>query len=282
MAEKEKAEVTKVEKKKTKEVVIKKEKAVWLGSQVLMQKFQPGTKEANDQKIVLMTARVLNVSPFGINILGSVPYINKLGLTQKANQYGKGKETFEYKWTKVAMDDAEKSICECRVMKDGKPITDWVMGECSPSSMKMGTLKGYQNHMAQTRARNRAILEAHGVQIHEEMMENIHKLYKGGQLQEEQAAALTQFAGKTTSSSIEEVNNEPTKKEETKSDKEMESIGREIFGGPEPRSASVPEEKGYKCSKTGAKISKQEYDFSMKMYGKPLSRSAQAGAKRIR
>lgn len=279
MAEKE----NKVEVKKEKKAIVKKDenknKAVWLGSQVLMGKFPPGSKEANDQKLVLMTARVLDVSPFGINILGSVPYINKLGLTQKANQYGKGKETFEYKWVKIAMDDAEKAICECRVLKDGKPITDWVMGECSPKTMKMGTLTGYQNHMAQTRARNRAILEAHGVQIHEDMMANIHKLYHGGSLQEEQAAALSQFAGKTTSSSVEEINIE--KKEETKADKEIEKIGREIFGGPEPRSASVPEEKGYKCSKTGAKISKQEYDFSMKMYGKPLSRAAQVGAKRL-
>lgn len=270
------------ENKKEKKVVVKKEKnnkAVWLGSSILLAK-ATDPKEIKNHAMMKMTARVLNVSPFGVNILGSVPYINKLGLAEKAEQYGKGKQGFEYDWKQMATDEEMKAVCACRVTMGGKAVTDWVLGECSPSTIKMGTLKGYQNHMAQTRAKNRAILEWIGTKIHNEMMENIYLLYGKKEVDDRQAGALASLAGKSSTVSIEEVSSDkPDKKQED----EIVSIGRDLFGGNvDKKSDSLPKEKKYKCSKTGVEISKQEYDFSMKMYGKALSRDAQKSAKRIK
>jgi len=165
-------------KKKTNAVTIKKEELLWYGAQRLM-KEAVTPKEKAEKSLVTTTARVLNVSPFGINILGNLPYINKLGLGQKAKQYSTNLKLL-YKWVKIAKDDAEKAICKCKVKDGDKELTDWILGECSPATMNMSTLKGYQNHMAQTRARNRAILEAFGTKIHEEMIENLEKLYRKG------------------------------------------------------------------------------------------------------
>jgi hypothetical protein len=75
----------------------------------------------------------------------------------------------------------------------------------------MSTLKGYQNHMAQTRARNRAILETYGVKIHEEMMTNIQKMIGKKEVTEEVAG---QIGGAITTSVEEAVidkNNKPEK-----------------------------------------------------------------------
>lgn len=151
-------------------------KLMWLGAQRLMTKASPGSKEEQEQKTIVLASRVLGVSPFGVNILGGMPYINKLGLVQKAKEYEPGIK-FVYEWVKVAEDDIQKAIVKAKVIDaKGQELTDWIIGECSPSSMKMSTLKGYQNHMAQTRARNRAILEAFGDRIHVEMMKRIEIL----------------------------------------------------------------------------------------------------------
>jgi len=168
----------KKKKSKTKTIVKKEDqKLLWLGAQRLMIKPKNET-EKREQNIILMAARVLKVSPFGINILGGQPYINKLGLVQKAQEYLKNVK-FEYGWVRFAEDDEGKAICKCRVL-DGnkKPLCDWIVGECSLTTMSMKTLKGYQNHMAQTRARNRAILETFGNRIHKEMMMEVEKLYR--------------------------------------------------------------------------------------------------------
>lgn len=191
-------------KKQSKAIVKKKEekKLLWAGAQRLMTK--PTTQQADrERKIILMTARVLNVSPFGVNILGGQPYINQLGLKEKAMQYDTNAQ-FKYEWVKVSQDDTDKAICKCKIVSKGKELTDWVVGECSPSSMKMGTLKGYQNHMAQTRARNRAIQEAFGIKIHEEMMQNIEKLYQQKAMTEKQAEKV----GSALTTSIEEIQKE--------------------------------------------------------------------------
>ena len=165
-------------KKKTNQLVKKQEKTLlWAGAQRIMQK-PKNQAEQQARNLIMLTAKALKVSPFGVNLLGTVPYINKLGLGQKASRYSSGIR-FKYQWVKRAMDDNEKAICECKLVDDkGKELSDWITGECSPASMKMGTLKGYQNHMAQTRAKNRAIQEVFGVRIHEDMLENIEKLVK--------------------------------------------------------------------------------------------------------
>ncbi|UCC95924.1 MAG: hypothetical protein JSW40_04030 [Candidatus Omnitrophota bacterium] len=134
-------------------------------------------QEEKERQMILTAARVLNVSVFGVNILGGNIYLNKLGLAQKARQYD-SKIRFEYEWVKMAEDDDQKAICKCRLMQNDKPLCDWVLGECSTQTMSMRTLKGYQNHMAQTRAKNRAILETFGVRIHEDMLIEWEKLYE--------------------------------------------------------------------------------------------------------
>jgi len=177
-------------KKKTKAIVKKEKKdLVWVGAKALLKKPE-NQKEEGERRMILLAAKVLNVSPFGVNILGSLPYINKLGLTQKAQQY-QPTVRFIYDWLNWSKDDVDKAVCRCKVIgAKGVELTDWIIGECSPSSMKMGTLKGYQNHMAQTRARNRAILEAFGVRIHEEMMKNIAKLYGKKEITEQDASKV--------------------------------------------------------------------------------------------
>ena len=189
-----------------KKIKIKKETPVWLGAQRLMSRTEPHTKEDNERKLILLTAKVIGISPFGINILDSLPYVNKLGLTQKAFQYNENLG-FEYLWEKLSIDDGDKAICKCRIKdkKENIELTDWVLGECSPSSMRKSTLKGYQNHLAQTRSKNRAILELYGVKIHEEMMTKIYELLS----QKETTAAEKTIIGKIGNpvlSSVEEIN----------------------------------------------------------------------------
>ena len=99
------------------------------------------------------------------------------GRKDKLYQYGKGKWQVSYRWPQRSKDDNDKALCEaCIINEKGKRISEWVIGECSPASTKMGTLKGYQNHLAQTRAHNRAIEEYIGIKIHNEMLQNIAKL----------------------------------------------------------------------------------------------------------
>ena len=203
-----------------KKIKIKKETPVWLGAQRLMSRTEPHTKEDNERKLILLTAKVIGISPFGVNILGSLPYINKLGLTQKAFQYNENLG-FEYSWDKLSVDDGDKAICKCRIKdkKENIELTDWVLGECSPSSMKMSTLKGYQNHIAQTRAKNRAILELYGVKIHEEMMSKIYELLSRKETTPAEKTIIEKI-GNPVASSVEEIN-------ETKETKE---IGKKTSG----------------------------------------------------
>lgn len=244
-----------------------KKKAVWLGSQSLMGNVIPNSKESKERALVNMTARVLDVSPFGVNILGNLPYINELGLRQKSDSYGKGKNQFKYNWVKRAMDDTEKAICECKIVKGDKDVTDWITGECSPKTMKMGTLNGYQNHMAQTRARNRAIKEAYGVQMHEEMMENISKLYSKKDITETQKNALEYHVGKATSSSVEEIELDKNSKV-TPISNDLFNTSMETVVGPDGKPTPV-------CKHCGDPISEQEYAFSKRIFGKPLCREHQ-------
>lgn len=179
-----------------------KRKSIWAGAQQIMGPAAPGSKEAKERNLVLLSAKVLGVSPFGVNILGNLPYVNKLGLAQKAQEYTPG-VIFRYEWIKYAEDDTSKAICRCKVV-DGKEkdLSDWVIGECSPATIKMGTLKGYQNHIAQTRARNRAINEAYGVRIHEDMMTKLETLYSKKAISAEQMHLLGESLNKT---SVEEI-----------------------------------------------------------------------------
>jgi len=221
-------------------------KAIWLGAQRLMNKPQT-PQEIKERNLILVTAKVLGVSPFGVNILGNIPYINKLGLTQKAKEY-KPNIQFKYNWVKYANDDTEKAICACKLVEEDKDLTDWVIGECSPSTQKMGTLKGYQNHMAQTRARNRAILEAFGVKIHEEMLANITKLYEQKQITDQEA----QVIGSAAIVSAEEIDEADKQKPLFSDDKDFnELFANELFALARQYGAKVGQEKQFIEAKIG-------------------------------
>lgn len=237
-------------KKNIAEVAVKKEKKdVWAGAQSLMKK--PTTQaQAMERNLILMTAKALNVSPFGVNILGNLPYINKLGLKEKHEEYEINNK-IEYNWIQYAKDDKEKAICAARVV--GK--CDWVIGECSPSTIKMTTLTGYQNHMAQTRARNRAILEAYGTKIHEEMMNNIQKMVSKKEITESEAANI----GNAVTSSSEEMVPD-------KNQKALPVINQEA-----PNQSNFLDQLRKEVYKAGAKTPKEAVDLINKKTGLKLS-----------
>jgi hypothetical protein len=136
-------------------------------------------KTNKERQLISMTAEVFKVSPLGVNILGNLPYINKLGRKQKLAKYEPHAQ-IKLNWVQRSLTDTDKAVCEAILIRGGKEIPPAITGECSPSTIKMGTLKGYQNHIAETRAINRLIEFHFGVKIHEEMMSEIaKKLQKG-------------------------------------------------------------------------------------------------------
>ena len=161
-------------KKKSVVVTIPKKNVTWAGATDLMQTY--GEKDQTKRNSLLVVSKALEISPFGVNLLGGLPYINNLGLREKSFfDYHQG-ANFEYNWVKRSETDEDKAICEARIIFKGKPITPWVAGEASPASMKMSTLRGFQNHMAQTRAENRCIKHLDGVRIHLELLAGIQKM----------------------------------------------------------------------------------------------------------
>jgi len=186
--------------KKTKALVKRTDKKLlWSGARRLFEK-PVNPKEIKERNLILLTSQVLEVSPFGVNILGSIPYINKLGLAEKVKQYDRSVK-FVYNWFKVSENDTDKAVCQCKLVSGNKDLCDWILGESSPATMKMGTLAGYQNHLAQTRSKNRAILEVFGVRIHEEMMINIQKLAQKEGMNKEDVKVL-ESVGKVSAEEI--------------------------------------------------------------------------------
>lgn len=152
----------------------RKKSLVWAGAKLLIGKAKDAKAE-QDRQLINMVAEVLEVSPFGINILGNQPYINNLGLKQKKEKYGP-KTQFEYEWVQIAIDDKMKSVVKVRIVdKEGEALMPYIIAECSNQTMSMSTLYGYQNHMSQTRGENRAVKYLWGVKIHEDMLIEIGK-----------------------------------------------------------------------------------------------------------
>lgn len=178
---------------------------VWAGGQALLGKVDPNdTKAVAERNLVNLVSTVLKVSPFGVNILGNQPYLNNLGRKEKLEEYSPDAD-FEYDWKQIATDDTQKAVCFARIVdKKGKPLTPWILGEASNKTMSMSTLHGYQNHMAQTRAENRAIQHKYGVRIHHDMLAEIKR--RMNQTKDEQEMKLLQQAAQThTSSGSEEI-----------------------------------------------------------------------------
>lgn len=174
------------------------------GANVLMKRSE---KEIDDtqKRYIVAVAKVLNISPLAVTILGGLPYVQNLGKKQLLQQLYKG-ATFRYNWIKRSETDEDKAICEAKIVKGNKELTDWIAGECSPSSMKMGTLKGYQNHMAQTRAENRAIQNLCEIEIHNKLLKGINAMVSTGKISEGEARNMLTAA---TASAEEMINQEP-------------------------------------------------------------------------
>jgi len=185
-------------KKPTKVLTTKKSKKdlLWAGGADLFGTYG-SEKDQVKKNSLMVVAKAINITPFGANFLGGLPYINNMGLKDKLEQYHK-EATFEYDWFKISETDDDKAICKVRLLKkDGKPLTPWILGEASPASMKMGTLKGYQNHLAQTRGENRCIRHAYGLRIHKELLENVAKMHGKGEVDGEVASQAISAASVT-------------------------------------------------------------------------------------
>ncbi|MCK5061746.1 hypothetical protein KAR28_04295 [Candidatus Parcubacteria bacterium] len=220
----------------------------WIGGVKLLEK-STNKEVLKNRDTIMVTAHVLNVTPLGIVVLGGQPYLNKLGRKDKLVQYGKGKWSVEYDWVQIAKDDKEKAICKARIVNGNKkPLCDWAIGEASPASLKMGTLAGYQNHLAQTRAHNRAIEEFIGIRIHNEMIANISKL--------KQVKGSPSVPLIDTSVSAEE-------------------MGGGNNGQPAQQEVTVQAEEEFECHECGNIINKASRDYSKKLFGKPLCRGCQ-------
>lgn len=182
------------------------------GANVLISK--ANNDEVNKHKRYIMAVSgVLEISPLAVTILGGLPYIQNLGKKQLLHKFFK-KSSFKYNWVKRSENDDDKAICEVKIVEGNKDLTDWIVGECSPASLKMGTLKGYQNHIAQTRAQNRAVQELCGELIHEKLLKGINSLVDKGNVSEKEASVMLNASlasaeevieDKTTSEKIEDL-----------------------------------------------------------------------------
>src|SRR3990167_1899776 len=168
---------------RSKSLVSKKENQnlVFAGASRLM-KSPTNSKENNERKMILTVAKAINISPLSFVIMGNLPYVDNKGRKEKLEAYSAGSK-FEYNWVRRSEDDTDKAICEARIVtKSNKALTPWIAGECSPASIKMSTLKGYQNHMAQTRAENRAFEYLYGIKLRNELIVGIQKMMTSGEV----------------------------------------------------------------------------------------------------
>jgi hypothetical protein len=102
-----------------------------------------------------------------------------------------------------------KAIVKARVLDSkGKALCGWVMGECSPATTRIGTLKGYQNHLAQTRAENRAFEAAFGTRFRRELYEGVARII-GRDAQGNKIAEKALSAGNTSAEEAVELNRKP-------------------------------------------------------------------------
>lgn len=173
--------------KKTKAISKRKEKRelVFAGASSLMG-VDPKKLSATEvvaHKARILASKALGIPPNTVVMMGGNVYVDNHGRKSKLADYAP-KAQFEYEYVQIAKDDNEKAIVKCRIMKlrekpneFGNLIADalcgWVIGECSPATTRMGTLKGYQNHLAQTRAENRAFEAAFGVRFRKDLYEGI-------------------------------------------------------------------------------------------------------------
>ena len=190
-----------------KKIAKKKNELIFAGAGQLMKK-PTSQADVQERQLIVLVSKALKISPMGINILGNLPYVNNQGRKEKLEQYKPGAQ-FRYEWVHIAVDDLEKAICKAKVIDGkGKELCDFVIGECSPASMKMGTLKGYQNHMAQTRAENRAFEAAFGAKFRTDLYSGIDRELNAGKIDADLAQKALN-AGKTSAEEAVEIKPRP-------------------------------------------------------------------------
>jgi len=225
----------------------------WFGGVKLMSKAK-NNQDQEAKNTIFVVSSLLNVSPLGVVVLGGLPYLNKLARKEKLEQYGSGSWRVKYKWDQIAKNDNDKAVCEaCVVDTKGKEVSEWMIGEASPATIKMGTLAGYQNHLAQTRAHNRVIEEHIGLRIHREMLENIAERERAGQ--EVNVPMID------TSVSVEEM--------------------QIMQVQPQPQApAVINRQQEFKCQTCQTQITKQVADYSKGVHKKLLCRGCQQSNKK--
>lgn len=156
----------------------KKDELVFAGANHFMDKDKLTPAQAMAQKVQVLVSRALNIPVLSVVIMGNMPYVNNHGRKEKMDQYAPGAQ-FEYDYVQIAKDDTEKAICKARIIDaKGKPLCGWIIGECSPATTRMSTLKGYQNHMAQTRAENRAFEATYGARFRKDLFTGVAEILK--------------------------------------------------------------------------------------------------------
>lgn len=174
---------------KTKAVSKRKEKRalVFTGATELMGVDPKKMTQADvvAHKLRVLVAKAVAISPLHVTILGNQPYIDNRGRKEKLATYAPGAQ-FEYDYVQIAKDDDEKAIVRARLVNaKGKALCGWVIGECSTKTMGMSTLKGYQNHMAQTRAENRAFEAAFGQKLRNDLFAGVARELGAGNMDSE-------------------------------------------------------------------------------------------------
>lgn len=159
-------------------------------------------------------------------------------------------------WSQAIMDSANKIVgFEARavVYQNGQVISS-AEARCMRSEKRWGTADEYAvNSMAQTRASAKALRNAFGW-----------------------VAELAGYQSTPAEEMPTDYDNSPVPdnaKVHSSADAELEYFNQET---PSASSGS------YTCSDTGKPISEPEYSYSMKFYGKPLSRAAQKNHARIK
>lgn len=162
-----------------------------------------------------LVAAALDIPANMVVIMGNQPYVDNHGRKYLLEKYAPEAQ-FEYEYIQIAKDDTEKAVVKCRIierkeLKPGDPesttsmpLCGWVIGECSPSTTRMSTLKGYQNHLAQTRAENRAFEAAFGTKFRKDLYEGIgRELEKEPQGKDDQKIAdVALTAGNTSAEEV--------------------------------------------------------------------------------
>ena len=168
--------------KKSKALAVRKQNKnlIFAGAQRVMAP-PKNERESQERKLIMAVSQAIEVSPLSVVILGNLPYVDNKGRKEKLEQYSPNAK-FEYNWIQRSVSDIDKAICEARIVKGGKTLTPWIAGECSPATIKMRTLSGYQNHIAQTRAENRAFEYLHGLRLRNDLLAGLQKMLTEGKV----------------------------------------------------------------------------------------------------